>query len=97
MEPEQKNVKINVDAETAKGIYSNLALITHSDQEFVLDFAQNLPGMSGPSVASRIIFTPDHAKRLLAALEDNIAKYEQRFGPIGKKGTFVVPQGGASA
>ena len=62
--------------------YSNLAIITHSDDEFILDFANMLPGMPKPGVRSRIIMTPKHAKRLLHALSDNIQKYESHFGAI---------------
>ena len=97
MPPEKKSIQISLDPAMAKGTYSNLCIITHSKEEFILDFTQNLPGMPGPAVATRVVVSPDHAKRILAALSDNIEKYDQRFGAIGKKGTFVVPQGGASA
>ena len=64
------------------GVYANLALISHSHSDFVLDFVQMLPGMPKPDVASRVIMAPEHAKRLLAALQENLHKYELEFGPI---------------
>lgn len=91
---EQQTVGINIDNEVAKGNYSNLAVISHSSTEFVLDFASMLPGRPQPQVVSRIILHPEHAKKLLAALNDNIAKYEKNFGPIGNtpKGTFNMAE-----
>ena len=87
-------ININIDPAMAGGKYSNLAIITHSASEFILDFAQNMPGMESAQVASRIVMTPDHAKRLLAALNENIAKYENQFGEIRlSNATFVVPGG----
>ena len=90
---EEKNqVNIEIRPEIAKGSYSNLALITHSPCEFVIDFATILPGMPKPEVSNRIVMTPEHAKRLLNALADNVSKYESQFGQIGltgaPKGTF---------
>ncbi|GGZ36477.1 hypothetical protein GCM10007049_32310 [Echinicola pacifica] len=78
------NQPINVELtdEIAEGIYSNLAMIAHSNSEFVVDFIRLMPGIPKAKVKSRIIMTPDHAKRLLAALKDNIDKYEQAFGKI---------------
>ena len=67
----------------ADGIYSNMALITHSDTEFVLDFIRVVPGVPSPSVKSRIIMTPENAKKLLMALKDNIDKYESKHGGLG--------------
>ncbi len=80
MEP--KKIDIEIKPEVAQGRYANLAIITHSSSEFILDFAQNMPGMPKMQVASRIIMTPEHAKRLLGALNDNIRKYESQFGEI---------------
>lgn len=96
---EQKEMKIEVKPEIAKGSYSNLAIITHSTSEFILDFAVNLPGLNGPEVNNRVIMTPEHAKRLLLALQDNINKYESSIGTInlgGPKLTFPMngPVGG---
>ncbi len=78
----EKKMNINLDPQIAGGSYSNLAIISHSESEFVIDFASNLPGLPGPKVNNRIIMTPEHAKRLLAALNDNISKYEAQFGTI---------------
>lgn len=95
--PEKQRLDIQVDPAVASGAYSNLAVITHSAEEFVVDFAQTMPGAPA-RVVSRVIMTPANAKRVLAALHDNIAKYEEALGeiPLGR-GTFVVPHGGASA
>lgn len=80
----QANQQINVELsdEVAEGVYSNLAMIAHSNSEFVVDFIRLMPGVPKARVKSRIIMTPDHAKRLLSALKDNIDKYEQAFGKI---------------
>jgi len=72
--PNQINIELN--EEIAQGTYSNLAVITHSSSEFVIDFVRIMPGIPKAQVKSRIILTPEHAKRLVAALQDNIAKYE---------------------
>ena len=81
---EQNNNQLNIELseETAEGIYSNLAIITHSSAEFVLDFIRVMPGVPKAKVKSRIILTPEHAKRLLSALEDNLEKYESVNGRI---------------
>lgn len=78
--PNQINIKLN--EETAQGTYSNLAVITHSASEFVIDFVRIMPGIAEAHVKSRVILTPEHAKRLVAALQDNIAKYEAVHGKI---------------
>ena len=75
--------KLEVLPEAAGGTYSNLAVISHSKTEFIIDFAAIFPGFSGPQVRSRIIMAPEHCKRLLGALADNISKYESQFGTIG--------------
>ena len=74
--------------------YSNLAIISHSHSEFVLDFASTLPGMPKAQVGDRIIMTPEHAKRLMNALFDNMSKYEAQFGVIDLNGG--KPQGGGT-
>lgn len=84
----QNQMKISVAPDVAKGTYSNLAIIAHSHSEFCLDFASLLPGTPQANVQSRIILAPEHAKRLLYALQDNVAKYENQFG------TIELPQGG---
>lgn len=78
--PNQINIELGEDV--AEGIYSNLAIMTHSPGEFVIDFVKIVPGTPKAKVKSRIIMTPQHAKRLLRALGDNISKYEQVHGQI---------------
>jgi hypothetical protein len=84
MEEQNTNgqLQIELKEEVAQGTYANLAIITHSSSEFILDFIRVMPGMPKADVQSRIIVAPEHAKRLLRALEDNIAKYERVFGTI---------------
>ncbi len=77
-----KQIQVQLDEKTGQGIYANLALISHSGAEFVVDFTRMLPGMPKAVVQARIILTPQHAKGLLKALEDNIKKFEDRFGEI---------------
>ena len=79
-----KNLNIELSEEIAEGVYSNLVMIAHSSSEFVVDFIRLMPGVPKAKVKSRIVITPEHAKRLLHALEDNIEKYEVTFGPIKK-------------
>jgi len=81
---EQKKDQINISLtdDVAQGIYSNLAIITHSHSEFIVDFISMMPGVQKASVKSRIILTPQHAKRLLKALKDNISKFEAIHGEI---------------
>ena len=78
-----KELKLEVDKETARGRYANVAVIAHTKDEFILDFALAYPGQS-PSVGSRVITSPHHAKALLRSLEDNVRKYEARFGMVGE-------------
>ena len=78
----EKEFKIEIKPEVAKGTYSNLAIITHSHSEFIIDFATMLPGIAKPEVNNRVIMTPEHAKRLFLALQDNIIKYENQHGQI---------------
>lgn len=75
-------LNIELDEAVAQGTYANLAVITHSSSEFILDFVRIMPGLPKSKVQSRIILTPEHAMRLLRALQDNIQKYESNFGPI---------------
>jgi hypothetical protein len=82
-DPKNSNqISIELNEEVAQGTYSNLAVITHSASEFVIDFVRIMPGIPKAQVKSRIILTPEHAKRLVAALEDNIEKYEAVHGSI---------------
>ena len=76
------NLNLSISDEVAEGTYCNLALITHSPAEFIIDFAQALPGKEGATIRQRIIMPPLHAKRLLMALNDNVQKYESNFGTI---------------
>ncbi len=78
--PGQLNIELSEDV--AQGTYSNLAVITHSSAEFVVDFVRIMPGVPKAKVKSRIVLTPEHAKRLLNALKDNISKYEAVHGKI---------------
>ena len=77
-----KKINIEIDEKTSEGIYSNLAIINHSSSEFVLDFISIMPGSAKNKVKSRIIITPQHAKKLRKALNDNIDRFEQNFGSI---------------
>jgi len=79
---EGNQINIELSEKTAEGIYSNLVIITHSNSEFVLDFVRIMPGVPKAKVKSRLILTPEHAKRLLNALGDNINKYETQNGRI---------------
>ena len=78
----QNQINIELSEEVAEGVYSNLAMIAHSNSEFVIDFIRLMPGVPKAKVKSRIVITPEHAKRLLGALNDNINKYEATHGPI---------------
>jgi hypothetical protein len=80
--PQGQQINIELNEKEAEGIYSNLAIITHSPAEFVIDFTRVVPGVPKAKVYARIITTPQHAKMLLKALKDNIDKYEARFGEI---------------
>lgn len=81
-DPKQNQINIELDETVAQGIYSNLAVITHSSAEFIVDFIRIMPGVPKAKVKSRIVLTPEHAKRLMMALQDNINKFEATFGPI---------------
>ena len=80
--PQGNQINIELSEEIAEGVYSNLAMIAHSNSEFVIDFIRLMPGVPKAKVKSRVVITPEHAKRLLSALKDNIEKYEQIFGEI---------------
>ncbi len=75
-------LSIEIDDATASGIYANLALVSHSETEFVLDFIFHSPQPPKAKVRSRVLTSPVHMKRLLLALQENVARYEARFGPI---------------
>jgi hypothetical protein len=78
----QNRIEIELDEEVAQGKYSNLAIISHSPSEFIIDFVRVVPGVPKANVVSRIILSPDRAKALLGALSDNVEKYENSFGKI---------------
>lgn len=84
MENENKNNQLQIELkdEVAQGIYANLAIISHSTSEFILDFVRVLPGLPKAGVQARVVMTPENAKRLMYALHDNVVRYEQTFGPI---------------
>ncbi|MGB0915817.1 MAG: DUF3467 domain-containing protein [Crocinitomicaceae bacterium] len=93
MENKNKDNQVNIELseEVASGVYSNLSIITHSPSEFVADFVQLMPGVPKGKVRSRIIMTPQNAKRLMKAMQDNISKYEQTFGVIMDVESPMVP------
>lgn len=82
MDQNEQQLNIELAEDMAEGVYSNLAIITHSHAEFVTDFIQMMPGIPKAKVRSRVILSPQNAKRLLRALNDNIQKYEQAHGVI---------------
>jgi hypothetical protein len=91
---DQNQLNIELTEEIAQGIYSNLAVIAHSSSEFIVDFIRLMPGVPKAHVKSRIILTPEHAKRLLGALQENIFRYEKQFGTIKNPtsgNTFMPP------
>lgn len=89
---EEKKINLELKPEVARGSYSNLAIISHSHSEFIIDFAEMLPGLQKPEIGNRIIMTPEHTKRLLNAIAENISKYEAQYGRIELPG----PQQGAT-
>lgn len=84
-------INIELPEEIAEGTYSNLAIISHSHSEFVVDFVRLVPNVPKAKVKSRIILTPDHAKRLMRALADNIKRYEAQFGAIDEQEQPAFP------
>ena len=81
-EQKQQGLQIELTPDVAQGEYANFAIITHSSSDFIIDFARVLPGVPKSQVKSRVILAPEHAKRLLAALQENIMRYEHEFGTI---------------
>ena len=81
-EKKQEGLNIELTEEVAEGTYSNIAIINHSPSEFIVDFIQMMPGVPKAKVKSRIILTPQHAKRLMNALNDNISKFQAQHGEI---------------
>ena len=96
----ENQLNIELSEEIAEGIYSNLAVITHSNTEFVLDFIRVMPGVPKARVKSRIVLTPEHAKRFLVAMEENIEKFEALNGRIkinAENSGFPMNFGGPAA
>lgn len=83
--PEGQEISIELTEDVAEGVYSNLAIITHSHTEFVVDFVRVMPGVPKAKVKSRVILTPEHAKRLLNALQDNVNRFEAQNGKIDSR------------
>lgn len=82
---EKKQISVELPEEVAEGIYSNMAVISHSSTEFILDFLRIMPNSPKAKVKSRIILTPEHAKRLLRALAENLEKYEEQIEETKEK------------
>jgi hypothetical protein len=87
----KNQINIELPEDIGEGIYSNLAIITHSHAEFIIDFVKLMPGAPKAKVKSRIILTPEHAKRLTKALQDNIRKFESLHGPIKETKNDMMP------
>lgn len=81
-EKKAREIDLELDENIAQGVYSNLVIISHSTSEFVIDFAALMPGVPKAKVRSRIIITPEHTKRLLMTLQDNVTRYESNVGRI---------------
>lgn len=79
---QNNQLQFELPQEVAQGEYANFAIITHSSSDFIIDFARVLPGIPKAQVKSRVILAPEHAKRLLGALQENLLRYEREFGPI---------------
>jgi hypothetical protein len=91
MSEQEGQINIELDENTAEGIYSNLAIINHSASEFVLDFVCIMPGVPKAKVKSRIVLTPQHAKRLVKALAENINRFEATHGEIKDTEQPAIP------
>lgn len=98
-EKQAPQLNIELSEDMAEGIYSNLAIITHSNSEFVVDFIKVMPGVPKARVKSRVLLTPQHAKRFLSALADNISKFEAVHGVIKQTEGISIPMnfGGPTA
>lgn len=89
--PQGNQVEIELTDQEATGTYANLVMITHSPSEFVLDFIAVMPGLPKAKVVKRMVLTPDHAKRLANALNENVRRFESEHGTITGKEKFDVP------
>lgn len=90
-EKKEQKMDLSISEEISQGIYSNLAILSHSENEFFVDFASLSPGVPKAIVRSRIIMNPVNAKRLLRALQDNVSKYEEQFGEIEERQNQMPP------
>jgi hypothetical protein len=90
-EQQPNQINIEITEEMAEGTYANLAVITHSNSEFIIDFVSVMPGTPKSKVKSRIIFTPMHAKRFMKAIKENVERYEATNGPIQDMEQVEVP------
>lgn len=90
MEQKKQEMQLELSPEVAEGVYSNMAVIAHSPSEFVLDFVRVMPGMPKAKIMTRVMMTPENAKRLLGALNENIRRYEMQFGEIDMNRGVVV-------
>lgn len=90
---QERQLQLDLPNDVAQGVYSNFAVISHSSSEFVVDFAQIAPGVDKASVRSRVILAPEHVKRLIQALQENVVRYESEFGriQIPNKPTSPIP------
>jgi hypothetical protein len=94
MNNEPQEIKIEIGEPEAEGIYSNFVIVTHTDSEFIIDFARMLPGKPKAKIHSRVIMTPKNCKLFLSALQDNMGKYEQKFGKVNTSGNMpFMPTG----
>lgn len=92
---QEQSIDVELTEDIAEGTYANLAMIAHSNSEFILDFIRLMPGVPKAKVKARIILTPEHAKRLLEALSENISRYEEAHGDINQPDqTFRFPANG---
>ncbi len=89
--PINNQINIEISEQVAEGVYANLAIITHSHSEFIIDFVSVMPGTPKSKVKSRIIFTPMHAKRFMRALQENIDRYEKQNGKIQDMEQVEIP------
>ena len=89
--PKAGTMEIELSESESMGTYSNLVMITHSPSEFILDFIAVMPGVPKAKVAKRMVLTPDHAKRLAAALTDNVKRYEEEHGVINTREKVEIP------
>lgn len=90
MEQKKQEMQLELTPDVAEGVYSNMAVIAHSPSEFVLDFVRVMPGMPKAKIMTRVMMTPENAKRLLGALNENIRRYEMQFGEIDMNRGVIV-------